>query len=147
MFLLEHTIRSLQPSFNLTEGLLAKAKAAALRTLDATGEDAAAERLKLEGARFARDLPGLAGNLLRTARRQGFAVSLEHAGLGELRTTVARGAQQISLALVTLGLYIAASLLMQHSAGPRIGELPLLAALGYALALWLTLRLMLGAGG
>jgi ubiquinone biosynthesis protein len=60
---------------------------------------------------------------------------------------VARGAQQISLALVALGLYIAASLLMQHGAGPRIGDLPLLAALGYALALWLTMKLILGARG
>jgi len=147
MFLLEYTIRTLHPSFNLTEGLLAKAKASALRTLAADGGDAAAERLRLEGARFARELPRLAGNLLRTARCEGFAVPLAHAGLGELRGTVARGAQRISLALVALGLYIAASLLMQHGAGPRIGDLPLLAALGYALALWLTMKLILGARG
>jgi ubiquinone biosynthesis protein len=49
------------------------------------------------------------------------------------------------LSLVTLGLYIAASLLMQHSIGPRIFDFPLLAALGYGLALWLTFHLVKGA--
>jgi len=145
-FLLEHTIRTLHPSFNLTEGLLAKAKAAAVRALGADDGGVAGERLRLEGARLAQDLPRLASNLLRTARRQGFAVRLEHAGLGELRDTVARSASRISLALVALGLYIAASLLMQHSAGPRIGDFPLFAAVGYVLALWLTLKLVLGDG-
>jgi hypothetical protein len=48
----------------------------------------------------------------------------------------------LALALVTLGVYVAASLLMQHSIGPRLfGDMPVLAALGYALALWFTLRL------
>jgi ubiquinone biosynthesis protein len=53
----------------------------------------------------------------------------------------------MAVALVTLGLYIAASLLMQHSIGPRIfGGLPLLAAIGYVLALWFTLRLVISIG-
>jgi ubiquinone biosynthesis protein len=145
MFLLEHTIRTLHPGFNLTEGLLAKAKATALRTVGGVG-DIAAERLRLEGARFAEDLPRLASNLLRTARHQGFAVHVEHAGLEELRETTERGAHRIALALVALGLYVAASLLMQHGVGPRIGDFPLFAALGYALAVWLTLKLIAGSG-
>jgi ubiquinone biosynthesis protein len=48
----------------------------------------------------------------------------------------------LALALVTLGLYIAASLLMQHSMGPRRGEVPVLAGLGYVLALGLSWRLV-----
>jgi len=62
----------------------------------------------------------------------------------ELEQTIARGSNRVALALVTLGLYIAASLLMQHSIGPRLGEMPLLAAVGYALALWFTWRLARG---
>ena len=50
-----------------------------------------------------------------------------------------------ALALVALGLYVAASLLMQHSLGPRVlGGWPLFAIIGYGLALWLTWRIARG---
>lgn len=55
-----------------------------------------------------------------------------------------RGTNRLTLALVTLGLYIAASLLMQHSIGPRLYGMPILAALAYALALWFTFQLTRG---
>jgi len=56
-----------------------------------------------------------------------------------------RGTDRLALALVALGLYVAASLLMQHSIGPRIfGGWPLFAVIGYALALWFTLRIVRG---
>ncbi|MHB8911353.1 MAG: hypothetical protein ACYC42_01600 [Lysobacter sp.] len=49
-----------------------------------------------------------------------------------------------SPALVTLGLYIAGSLLMLHSASPRVwGDVPVFARVVYALALLLSLRLVL----
>jgi ubiquinone biosynthesis protein len=45
---------------------------------------------------------------------------------------------------VILGLYIAGSLLMLHSAGPRVwGDVPLFAVVAYAIALVLSLRLVL----
>jgi ubiquinone biosynthesis protein len=60
-------------------------------------------------------------------------------GVGE---HLEHSSNRVALALVTLGLYIAASLLMQHSVGPRIyGDMPLLAAFAYGLALWFTIRL------
>jgi ubiquinone biosynthesis protein len=52
---------------------------------------------------------------------------------------------RLALALGALGLSVAASLLMQHSVGPRVfGEWPLFAVIGYVLALWLTLRVVRG---
>lgn len=51
---------------------------------------------------------------------------------------------RVALALVTLGLYIAASLLMQHSIGPRLGGMPVLGIAGYTLVLWFTWRLARG---
>ena len=64
---------------------------------------------------------------------------------GTLTQHLDRSGNRVALALVTLGLYIAASLLMQHSLGPRLfGELPVLAALGYGLALWFTFRIARG---
>lgn len=47
---------------------------------------------------------------------------------------------RVALALVTLGLYIAASLLMQHSIGPRLGGMPVLGFASYTLVLWFTWR-------
>jgi ubiquinone biosynthesis protein len=65
-------------------------------------------------------------------------------GMEELEKHIDRSSNRVALALVTLGLYIAASLLMQHSIGPRLGEMSALAAAGYALALWFTWRLARG---
>lgn len=72
------------------------------------------------------------------------AIRVSHEGLQDFERHIDRGGNRVALALVTLGLYIAASLLMQHSLGPRIGDMPLLAAFGYLLALWLTFRLTRG---
>lgn len=55
-----------------------------------------------------------------------------------------RSSNRVALALVTLGLYIAASLLMQHSIGPRLGGMPVLGMAGYTLVLWFTWRLARG---
>jgi ubiquinone biosynthesis protein len=55
-----------------------------------------------------------------------------------------RSSNRVALALATLGLYIASSLLMQQSVGPQIWGMPLLAILGDGLALWFTLRLVRG---
>ena len=66
-------------------------------------------------------------------------------GLEGLETHLDRSSNRIALALVTLGLYVAGSLLMLHSVGPRLyDDIPVFAALAYALALWLTFRLARG---
>lgn len=58
-----------------------------------------------------------------------------------------RSLDRLALALVALGLYVAASLLTQHSIGPRVlGGWPLFTVVGYALALWLTLPIVRGIG-
>jgi ubiquinone biosynthesis protein len=62
-----------------------------------------------------------------------------------LETHLDRSSNRLALALVTLGLYVAGSLLMLHSVGPRLyDDIPILAAAAYALALWFTLRLARG---
>jgi ubiquinone biosynthesis protein len=70
------------------------------------------------------------------------ALPLKDWSLADATEHMTRSGNRLALALVTLGPYIAASLLMLHSVGPRIwGEMPAFAALAYALALWFTLRL------
>jgi len=72
------------------------------------------------------------------------AVRLHHHGLQDLEKDIERSSNRVALLLVTLGLYIASSLLMQHSVGPEIWGMPPLAIVGYGLALWFTLRLFRG---
>lgn len=127
---------------------MARADPELMRTLFAAKPDRSAfVRLKSEAAATAHDLPALATEWLRRAQREGgrLPVSLRIEALRTAGQDVVRSTDRLALALVTLGLYIAASLLMQHSVGPRIlGALPLLAALGYALALWFTWRITKG---
>jgi ubiquinone biosynthesis protein len=89
-----------------------------------------------------RQLPADLGRLLHRVRTGGIHLSIDHRGVDALRGEIDRGSGRIAVALVALGLYVAASLLMQHSVGPRWGETPLLALFGYAAALGLTWRLV-----
>ena len=97
-------------------------------------------------ARAAQELPQLLFDLLRQARAEDGrpSVVVHHRGLEELEVSVARTGNRLAMAVVTLGLYIAGSLLMLHSAGPRVlGDVPVTALIAYLLALLLSLRLVL----
>ena len=100
-------------------------------------------------AATAQSLPALAAEWLQQARHEGggIPVTLRADSLAATGRSALRGADRLALALVALGLYVAASLLMQHSVGPRVfGGWPLFAVFGYVLALWLTVRIVRGIG-
>jgi ubiquinone biosynthesis protein len=93
------------------------------------------------------DVPGILLSWARQLSREGegLGISLKIHALDRVAEHIDRSSNRLSLALVTLGLYVAGSLLMQHSIGPRLyGDMPVLAAVAYALALWFTLRLARG---
>ncbi len=71
---------------------------------------------------------------------------MDHEGLPELSTQITRGASMVALALVTLGLYLAASLLMQHAMGPQVLGFNALACVFYIVAGWFTVRLVRAIG-
>ena len=144
-FLMESTVRTLDPDFNLRDGLLAKAPDFARDAMDDGGKNAGMQRLKLEAAVALRQIPDGLSSLVRKVRAGKLGIRLNHHGLENLERQIERASRRVALSLVTLGLYIAASLLMQHSIGPQIFDFPLLAALGYGLALWLTFHLIKGA--
>lgn len=125
----------------LMEGLFAQASA----VLQAKGaaKDAAGtpSRLQYEALVSLRQLPAEPGRLLHRVRSEGVELSASPRGLAELQGEIARGSGRIALALVALGLYVAASLLTQHGLGPRWGDVPVL-ALGFLAALGLTWRLL-----
>lgn len=138
VFLMESTVRKLDPEFNLLEGLFAKA-GSILKAAASPGFDELAARIKYESLLSLKELPAGLSRMMHRLRSEGLAVAFHHAGLDEMRHEVKRAGNKIALALISVGLYIAASLLMQHSIGPRIAGTPVLAALGYGLAAWLTL--------
>lgn len=141
VFLMENTVRKLDPEFNLLEGLFIKA-GDTLKAVAQPDFDELAARIKYESLVSLKELPQGLSRLMHRMRTEGIVLSFHHTGLDEIQHEVKRASSNISLALITLGLYIAASLLMQHSIGPRLAGMPVLAAIGYGLALWLTLRVV-----
>lgn len=148
-FLIEHALRTLDPEMNVLDTLVARGGKVVEDMVHEGLAPAAGLRLRTEAAVTAQDLPTLLASWLHEVTREGGhpAFTLKHEGLESLEEHLDRSSNRVALALVTLGLYIAASLLMQHSLGPRLfGEMPVLAALGYGLALWFTFRLARGIG-
>lgn len=145
-FLMESTVRALDPEYNLVDGLVRKADEirSAIRD-DAKSEDATA-RLKFELAALGQDLPAELSRLVRSVRKQGIHVPLRLEGLDEFGKRIERSGNRVVVALLAGGLYVAASLLMQHSIGPRWWNFPVVSMIGYAWALWLTFKLLRAIG-
>jgi ubiquinone biosynthesis protein len=145
LFLAESTIRELRPDFDLLGELTARTGKLAQAAEEAS-ERTGAQPMAVKVVRAAQELPGLLFDLLRQARAEDGrpGVVVHHRGLEELEVSVARTGNRLSMALVTLGLYVAGSLLMLHSAGPRVlGDVPVMALIAFALALLLSARLLL----
>lgn len=144
MFLAEHVVRVLDPDFQLLESLQKNGTEALKAAMGQSDWAGTLDRLKLDALAAMHDLPAVLGSWTRRLNDEGagLGLSLRLHGLDGLEEHVDRSSNRVSLALVTLGLYIAGSLLMQHSLGPRLYyDVPLLAAAAYGLALWFTFRL------
>ena len=147
LFLAENVVRTLDPQFQLLETLKTKGPEALQAAMGGAELTGALDRLKYEGISAAHDLPEVLFSWARQLSREGegLGISLKMHALDRVADHLDRSSNRLSLALVTLGLYVAGSLLMQHSIGPRLwGDMPALAAFAYALALWFTLRLARG---
>jgi len=145
LLLMESTVRTLDPDFNLMDGLLGKGSASVEESTTSGVKDGGMTRLKYEMAIALQRIPEHLGSLVHKAHAGQFGIQINHRGLETLETHIERASSRMALAMVALGLYIAASLLMQHSIGPQIFDFPVLAALGYGLAGWLTVRVVRGA--
>jgi len=147
LFLAENVVRTLDPEFQLLESLQAKGSEVLQAAMGTAAVRASLDRLKHEGLSASETLPAVLFSWARRLNREGesLGISLKIDALDRVAEHIDRSSNRLSLALVTLGLYVAGSLLMQHSIGPRLyGDMPAFAALAYALALWLTLRLARG---
>jgi ubiquinone biosynthesis protein len=147
MFNAEHVVRTLDPEFALLGSLQEKGPKVLQTAMAETDWKSALDRLKQDSLIAAHDLPAILASWTRRLNQEGegLGLSVRLQGLEGLEAHIDRSSNRVALALVTLGLYIAGSLLMQHSIGPRLyGEVPALAAVAYGLALWFTFRLARG---
>lgn len=144
LFLIEGTLRKLDPNLNVLETLIAKGQSALAEMATVHPPAGAMARLKTEFALTGQDLPLLVATWLHRAHQQGGAptLRLEINQLDADQRRLARSADRIALAIVSLGLLVASSVLMHDSVGPRMYGIPMLAFAGYALALWLLWRLL-----
>lgn len=144
MFLAEHAVRVLDPDFQLLETLQTKAPGvleAAMKQADWT---TTLNRLRLDAAGTARDLPSMLSTWVQQLAREGSGLGLNlHVGeLKGLHQHLDRSGNRLVLAILAAGLFVAGSLLVE-APGPRVfGEIPLLAMVVFVLALWFTLRLL-----
>ncbi len=146
IFLLVSTLRELDPSFRIFDALLAHGEdeLGALVRAGARGGAGSSTRLRHEITLVAEALPKAAAAWLGRARRGRAlpAVPLRIEGVERMAERLDRAGNRLAVAVVTLGLYVAASLLMLHGAGPRaFGDVPPFALLLYAPAIWFSLRL------
>ncbi|HML93289.1 MAG TPA: AarF/UbiB family protein [Methyloceanibacter sp.] len=142
----EHAVRTLDPDFPLLESLQVKGPEMLKLALQQADWKGGLDRLKLDTLIATQDLPIVLASWIRRMNREGEGLGLNFRlrGLESLEAHIDRSSNRVALALVTLGLFIAGSLLMQHSVGPRLYDIPIVAAFVFALALWFTFRLALG---
>lgn len=138
VLLLESTLARIAPGFSVFEALSRHAQQAMEATLHVP--QGKLPRLQYELAATAQELPALLARTLQGARDGELKLRLEVAPTEGWQQPIVHGSGSVALALVTLGLYVAASLLMQHSLGPMVAGIPLLSIVGYAVAAWYTLR-------
>lgn len=134
LLLLEGTVRLLAPEFSIIEAI---SRHTTTGVFDEP-KSAASQRLPYELGNAAHALPSLLARRLHSVLRQGDLLQLSIKPDARMLSGIDRLGRRVALALVTLGLYIASSLLMQHGVGPRWGDMPVLALLGYALAIRFT---------
>jgi len=138
MVLLEGTVRGLAPDFSIFEAI---SRQAATGVLDAEPKGEPSRRLAYEFGNTATELPALLARRLHAALHEQRLLELTIAPDERFEAGFERASRRIALGLVTLGLYVASSLLMQHGVGPRWGDLPVLALAGYLLAIRFTFLL------
>ena len=142
MFLLESALRRLDPAMNVVDTLSTKGEAA-MAGLISMRSAAGLQRLRYEAGLSAQALPRALASALEGARRSGFRAQFR-LGLPDverMRVGIERTGNRLALSIVILGLFVGSSLLMQHSIGPRLFGVPILALAGYLMALWYTFRL------
>ena len=144
VFLMESSVRKLDPEFNLLEGLFARAGA----VLQQSEQGAAApqlDRLRFESLLFARQAPRHLGRLVHEARAalQSWEFRRSQpAGRHDVETL----ARRLGGAIIAVGLFGVSTWLLVSSVGPEAFGVPVLPAAGFGVGAWMA-RLCLAKEG
>ncbi|MEN9490056.1 MAG: hypothetical protein RJA63_505 [Pseudomonadota bacterium] len=144
LFLLESTLRALDPRFDLV-GELMKRREVLQTALAAPVAGPAGPRPAGQLAlRSVRDLPRLLSHWLQQAQADDGRppIAIHHRGLERLESRLERVGNRMVLALLALGLYVGGAVLMLHSAGPWLYGVPIAAVVAFVAAAGLSLKLI-----
>ena len=90
-----------------------------------------------------RDIPYDIGVVLRELRRGRIKIEFEHVGLEPLRSTIERFGNRASLSIIIAALLLSSSMVAAAKISPYVGDIPLLAFLGYITAFILGIILII----
>lgn len=140
VFLMESTVRKLDPEFNLLEGLFARA-GAVLQQAEQGSAAPELDRLQFESLLFARQAPRSLGRLVHEARAalQTWEFRRSRPPSPDLGVL----ARRLGSAMVAVGLFAASTWLLIAHVGPEVLGVPVLPTIGFGLGAWMT-RICLG---
>jgi len=90
-----------------------------------------------------KDIPGDLGGILRQAKQGRVKISVEHRGMETFSSHMERASNRISFSLFVSALIIGSSLILQANIGPSLWGIPLLGLLGYVIAGFLGIGLLI----
>jgi ubiquinone biosynthesis protein len=132
---LEGTAKQLNPSFHLMELLEPYAEKSAKRRFAPARVWREVQRNICEWERLVHALPNDLNNMLDRIRAGTFSVHLEHRRLDPV-------VNRLVLGILASSLYLGSSLLWAAHAQPLVGGVSLFGAIGYAIAVMMTVRLL-----
>ncbi|HEU0264895.1 MAG TPA: AarF/UbiB family protein [Geobacterales bacterium] len=95
---------------------------------------------------LARNLPRDLREILARLNRNTFKIDLEHRGLDRFISELDRSVNRLSSSLILASLIVGSSIVMQVNQGPRLLGMPFLAVIGFAVAgfigLWLVIAIL-----
>jgi ubiquinone biosynthesis protein len=97
----------------------------------------------IDALSIVRDLPYDIGIVLRQARKGRFKVEFEHVGLEPIRRSMDRVSNRIPLTIIIAALLLSSSVLVLAQVPPFVGDIPLLALIGYIITIILSFILVI----
>lgn len=88
----------------------------------------------LDTLELAKDMPYNAGVILREFRKGRLKIEFQHVGLEPIRQTMNRVSNRMSLAIIIAALLISSSVIVLAAVRPLVGDIPLIALIGYIIA-------------
>jgi ubiquinone biosynthesis protein len=137
IFLMESTVRKLDPGFNLLEGLFARA-GAVMQEAEAAQPAVPVDRLKFESLLLARQAPRSLGRLAHEVREiaQRWQFPAGRSGPSARED----GSRRVAAAIAAASLYLTSACLLVQGGGMRMLGMPVLPTGAVLAALWLTWR-------